>query len=158
MSANNVMASIFWDEEGVLLVHYLDKGHTSPERIMLREIIKQIRRRKLTSRVLFHQDNAPAYTSRLVIAAIQKCGFQHVEYQIYSPDLAPSDYYLFRKWTKELGGHKLSRDDDVMNALDHFPKDQNGAFYTEEIRLIHGCWTKYVNVGSLLKTWQLFIY
>ena len=28
---------------------------------------------------------------------------------------------------KELGGHHFARDDDVMNAVDHLLRDQNGA-------------------------------
>ena len=39
-------------------------------------------------------------------------------------------------------------DDDVMNAVDNFLRDQNGVFYTEGIRLIHDRWTKCVNVGG----------
>ena len=42
-----------------------------------------------------------------------------------------------RKQKEELGVHHFARDDDVMNAVDHFLRDQNGAFYTEEIRLLH---------------------
>ena len=48
------MASIFWDAEGVLLVDYLDKGHTNTGACnadllrQLREQIEQIRRGKLT--------------------------------------------------------------------------------------------------------------
>ena len=64
-----------------------------------------------------------------------------------SPDLAPSDYYLFPNMNKELGGHHFATDDDVMNAGDHFLRDQNGAFSTEGIALLHDCWTKCVNVG-----------
>ena len=48
---------------------------------------------------------------------------------------------------KELGGHHFATDDDVMNAVDHFLRDQNGAFSTEGIALLHDCWTKCVNVG-----------
>ena len=40
------------------------------------------------------------------------------------------------------------RDDDVMNAVDHFPRDDNDTFYTEGIPLLHGRWTKCVNVGG----------
>ena len=36
---------------------------------------------------------------------------------------------------------------DVINAVDHFLRDQNGASYTEGIRLLHDHWTKCVNVG-----------
>ena len=56
----------------------------------------------------------------------------------FSPDLAPSDYYLFPKIKKELGGHHCAIDDDV----DHFLMVQNGVFYTEGIRLLHNRWTK----------------
>ena len=37
-------------------------------------------------------------------------------------------------------------DDDIMNAVDHFLRDQNGTFYTEEIRLLHDRRTKCVNI------------
>ena len=49
---------------------------------------------------------------------------------------------------KELRGHNFARSDDAMNAVDHFLRDQNGAFYTEGIRLLHDCWTKCVNIGG----------
>ena len=77
----------------------------------------------------------------MAVAAIQKCGFQLVEDSLaYSPDLASYDYYLFPKMEKELEGHHFARDDEIMNAVDHFPRDQNGAFYTEGIRLLHDHW------------------
>ena len=130
MSAGKVMAAIFWDAEGVLLVDDLDKGHTitgayySDLLRQLRETIKQIRRGKLTRRVLFHQKNAPAHTSTVAMAAAQKCGFQLVEHSPYSRELGPSDCYLFPK------RRSVVRDDDVMNAVHHFLSDQNGVFYT----------------------------
>ena len=81
------------------------------------------------------------------MAAVQKCGFQ-LEHPPYSPDLAPSDYYLFPKIKKELGGHYFATDDDVMNAADNFLRALNGAFYTEGACLLHDRWTKCVNVGG----------
>ena len=82
------------------------------------------------------------------IAAIYKSGLQLVKHPPYSPDLAPSDYYLFPKMKKEHGGHHFATDDDLMNAMDHFLRDHNGAFYTEGIHLLHDRWTKCVNVGG----------
>ena len=81
------------------------------------------------------------------MAAIQKCGFQLVEDPHYSPDLAPSDYYLFQKMKNELGCHHFDRDDD-MHSVVHFLRDQNGTIYTEEILLLHNRWTMCVNVGG----------
>ena len=78
----------------------------------------------------------------------QKCEFQFVEHPPYSPDLAPSDCYLFPNIKKELDGNHFARDDDVINAVNHFLRDQNGAIYTEGIRLLHDRWTKCVNEGG----------
>ena len=54
--------------------------------------------------------------SKVAMAAIQKFGFQLVEHPPYSPDLTPFDYYLFPKIKKDIGGHHVAKDDDVMNA------------------------------------------
>ena len=148
-----MIASIFCGRS--LLVDYLDKSYTVTEAYyadllrQLREKTKQIRRGKLTRGGLFHQDNVLAYIFTVAMAVIQKCGFQLVEDPPYSPDLVPSDYYIFPKIKKELRGYYFARDDDVMNAVDHFLRDQNGTFYTEGIlRLLHYRWTKCVNVGG----------
>ena len=98
--------------------------------------------------MLFHQDNAPAHMSPVSMAAIQKCGFQLVEDPPYALDLVPSYYYLFTKIQNEIRDHHFVRDDDVMNVVDPFLGTQNGAFYTEGIRLLHDGWTKCVNVGG----------
>ena len=50
--------------------------------------------------VLFHQDNAPAHKSVVVMATVCDCGFELVDHPPYSPDLAPSDYYLIPKMKK----------------------------------------------------------
>ena len=107
---------------------YLENGHTiigAYYAALLRQ------RQEKIKKVLFYQDNAPIHTSTVAMAAIQKCGFQLVEDPPYSSDLDPSVYYLLPKWKKELGGHKFARDDDIMNAVDHFLRDQNGAVFTE---------------------------
>ena len=61
--------------------------------------IETVRRRpgKLTEGVLFHQDNAPAWTQvcGCIIAAVRDCGFELVDHPPHSPGLAPSDYFLF---------------------------------------------------------------
>ena len=59
-----------------------------------------------------------------------------------------SDYYLFPKVKKELGSRHFATDDDITNAVDHFLRYQNGAFYTEGIRLLHDRWAKCVNLGG----------
>ena len=100
-SAGKVMASAFWDFQGVIMIEYLQKGHTvagqhfSGKLKRLREVIKKIRPGMLRKEVLFHQDNAPPHTSLVAMARIHDCGFELVPHPPHSPDLAPSDFHLF---------------------------------------------------------------
>ena len=54
------------------------------------------------------------------MAVINECGFEIVEHPSYSPDLAPSDYYLLLKLKKELSGRHLETNYDVIDAVKHF--------------------------------------
>ena len=72
---------------------------------------------KLTKGVLFHQDNAPAHKSVVAMAAGHDCGFELIEHPPYSPDLAPSDCFLFPNMKKTLGwepGKQYRTDDEVV--------------------------------------------
>ena len=52
-------------------------------------------------------------TSAKSQAAIRQCGFQQLNHPPYSPDLAPSDYFLFRVMKKFLCGKRFSSDEEV---------------------------------------------
>jgi hypothetical protein len=73
-SAGKVLASIFWDQGGVLLNHYLPKGQTINAQyysyllVQLKDVLKENRRGKFTKVILFLHENAPAHRS----LAIQK--------------------------------------------------------------------------------------
>ena len=45
----------------------------------------------------FHQDIAPVYNSILVADYLTKMGIKTVSHHPYSPDIAPCDFWLFRK-------------------------------------------------------------
>jgi len=61
---------------------------------------------KLRRGVLFHQENAPAHRSAQALAAIQNAVFELLHHPPYSPDLAPSDFYLFPKLKEFKKGQK----------------------------------------------------
>ncbi|GBP71549.1 Putative uncharacterized protein FLJ37770 [Eumeta japonica] len=60
-----------------------------------REAVVQKRRGKLSRGVLFLQDNASVHTARVSRQALKDTGFSEIDHPPYSPDLAPSDYFLF---------------------------------------------------------------
>jgi len=55
----------------------------------------------LTKEPLFLHDNAPAHSSHTGQAALLEVGFEEMSHPPYSPNLAPSDYYLFPNLKKK---------------------------------------------------------
>lgn len=134
-SAGKLMATVFWDSEGILLIDYKDKGVSITGEYYasilerLKEAIKEKRRGKLTKGVLLLHDNAPVHKSRVALAALHKVGFEIVNHPPYSPDLAPSDYFLFPKMKKELRGKKFTADDEVKEAVSAYFADKEKSFF-----------------------------
>ncbi len=58
-------------------------------------------------------DNAPPHTSVLTLALIRESDILIVPHPPYSPDLAPSDYFLFPRLKAELRGHRFRTLDDM---------------------------------------------
>ena len=61
----------------------------------MKDILKEKHRRKVTKKVLFLHDSAPAHQALATQKKLAYLGFQCLDHPPYSPDLAPSDYHLF---------------------------------------------------------------
>ncbi|GBP93154.1 Protein phosphatase 1 regulatory subunit 12A [Eumeta japonica] len=126
----------FWDSEGVLLIDYLPKGTTMNGQYyanllaQAREAVVQKRRGKLSRGVLFLQDNASVHTARVSRQALKDTGFSEIDHQPYSPDLAPSDYFLFSNLKKELRGRRFVDDNQMKMAVEsHLTAKKRNIFW-----------------------------
>jgi len=114
-SAGKVLASIFRDQDGILLTDYLPKGQTinaeyySSLLLQLKDIMKEKSRGKVTKGVLFLRDNASVHRELATQKKLAYLGFQCLDHPPYSPDLAPSDYRLFPGLKKQLKGRHFGR-------------------------------------------------
>ena len=52
------------------------------------------------------------------MTALQELGYELLDHPPYSPELAPSDFYLFPKLNESLRGKKFEGDDAVVAAVD----------------------------------------
>jgi len=100
-SARKFLASIFCDQDGILLIDYLSKGQTinaeyySSLLVQFKDILKEKPRGIITKWVLFLKDNAPDYRALATQKKLAYLGFQCLDHPPYSPDLTPSDNNLF---------------------------------------------------------------
>ena len=147
-TTKKLMATVFWDTDGVIHIDYLPRGTTMNGQyyadllVRLRESIKEKRRGKIRRGVLLQQDNAPVHSSKVAMQSVRDCGFELLPHPPYSPDLAPSDFFLFSKLKKELRGQRYDDDDELMLAVEGFCKGHDSAFYHEGLEALPRRWTK----------------
>ena len=114
--------------------HQLDK---------LNDSLKQ-KRPELINRksVVFHQVNARPHTSLLARQKLLELGWDILPHPPYSPDLAPSDYYLFRSLQNFLDGKTFTSNEEVKNHLNQFFASKEQKFYERGIMLLPERWQK----------------
>ena len=69
-------------------------------------------------------------------AATQQCGFQQLSHPPYSPDLAPSDYFLFRVMKKFIRGKRFSSDEEVKEAVMTRFEEQSKDFFSQGDKVV----------------------
>ena len=70
--------------------------------------------------MLFHHDNAPAHTSAIATAKLFALCYEILPHPPYSPDLAPSDYFLFPNMKTCLGGKRFSSNEEIIVATNEY--------------------------------------
>jgi len=129
-SAGKVLASIFWDEDGILLIDYLPKGQNySSLLVQLKDIFREKCRRNVTKGALFLHDNAMAHLALATQKKLAYLGFQCPDNPPYSPDLAPSDYHLFPGLKIQLKGHHFTSNTEVIAAVETWLDGQTSEFF-----------------------------
>ena len=100
-SAGKVMATVVWDANGVIMLDFLPKRNTITGVYyanlldQLRTAIREERRGKLSKDVFLQQDNARVHTCKVTMDTVEQNGYELIPHSAYSPDLAPSDFFLF---------------------------------------------------------------
>ena len=149
-SAGKMMLTAFFYRRGLLMADFLPRGQTingnyyATLLLRLREEIKSKRRGRLTRGIRLLHDNASVHTCNVAQAAIAECGFQPINHPAYSPDVAPSDYFLFSDLKRHLRGKHFDCDESLSAAiLEHFDS-HSVAFWHEAIDSLENRWQRVV--------------
>ncbi|EFN87860.1 Histone-lysine N-methyltransferase SETMAR, partial [Harpegnathos saltator] len=95
-------------------------------------------------RVILQHDNAPCHRTPIVQDTIKTLKRDLLPHPPYSPDLAPSDYHLFRSMTHGLAGQHLANFEQVQNSLDECFRSKDASFYRRGIHVSPERWQKCV--------------
>ena len=142
------MATVFWDSHGVILIDYLRKGKiiTGTYYASLLDKLKaelaEKRPHLQKKKILFHQDNAPSHTSAVAMAKIHELRFELLDHPPYSPDLAPSDFFLFPHLKIALGGQRFSSNEEAITFVNKYFAEKNAEYYLDGLQRWEHRWEK----------------
>jgi histone-lysine N-methyltransferase SETMAR len=90
-------------------------------------------------------DNARPHVSEPVTQKIRELGWQVSPHPPYSPDLAPSDYHLFRALTNNLRERSFRDEDELRRCIQEFFYSKPPEFYKRGIYDLPRRWREVVD-------------
>ena len=105
-----VIASVFWDAHGILFIDYLEKGkaiNSDYYMALLDRLSTEIKKKRpymQKKKVLLHQDNARCHKFMKTMIKLNEVSFELLPHPPYSPDLTPSNSWLFADLKRMLQG------------------------------------------------------
>ena len=149
------MLSVWWYWKGVEFFELLPSNQTINSNVYCRQLNKldaavKEKRPELVNRkgVIFHHDKATPHTSLVTRQKLLRIGWKVMLHPPYSPDLAPSDYYLFRSLQNSLNGKTFNDDEAVKSHLVQFFADKNQKFYERGIMKLPKRWQKVIEQNA----------
>lgn len=102
------------------------------------------------TRVLLQMDNAPPHTASLTKKKIAELeGIELLPHPAYSPDLAPSDYYIFRALAHFLRKRQFNNLQDVENGIRDFFASKTKDWYRQGIKELAARWVLTIEHNGL---------
>ncbi|CAK1594867.1 unnamed protein product [Parnassius mnemosyne] len=128
-----VMLTVFFDHRGVVQSEFLQTGQAVNKEYYLsvmRRLSEAIRKKRpelwADNFWFLHHDNAPSHTALILREFFAKNSTNIVPQAPYSPDLAPCDFWLFRKLKRPLRGNRFESIGDIkresLRALKAIPE------------------------------------
>ncbi|CAJ0931347.1 unnamed protein product, partial [Mesorhabditis belari] len=132
-----VMLCVWWNSKGLVYFEVLDSGQTVTANLyqgQLDRVDQALRRQGVdTASTKFLHDNARPHVAKITQQKIEEMGWEVLPHPPYSPDLAPSDYHLFRSMHHSLAEKKFKNRDEVQIWVSNFFESQPVEFFKKGI-------------------------
>jgi histone-lysine N-methyltransferase SETMAR len=91
-------------------------------------------------KIIFYQDNVPTHKSVLAMGKLRDLHYELLEHPPYSPDLTPSDFYVFPKLKLFLAGQRFFfSNQEAIAAVEGYFSDLTKNHYRDGIMVLEHC-------------------
>ena len=91
-------------------------------------------------KIILHQDNPLCHKSMKTMAKLSELGYELLPHPPYSPDLAPSDYWLFADFKKMPQGKRFGSNEEVIAETEGHFVAKDKSFYKHGIEKLEKRW------------------
>lgn len=127
LTVGKMMASVFWEQKDMLFVNFLEREAIINATILMLSSWGTDKRCVASSLCL------PTH-SRFNSRTLATFSWENVDYPLFSPDLALSDFHLLPALKEHLGSLRLQSDEDVKTMVTQWFYVQDTTFYKMGIK------------------------
>jgi hypothetical protein len=144
IGSKKCLISIIWSTSGIHSLLVLPAGVRYDAEFFCASVLSDVEknlcqgsRRKTLRGIYLHFDNAPAHNAKRSRQEIARTKATRVIHPAYSPDAAPSDFFLFGHLKREMIGFRASSPEEILceirRIFDQIPKETLLAVYNNWI-------------------------
>ena len=105
----------------------------------------QLKRPHRQGQTILLHDNTRPHVAQVVKAILQELKWEVLQHLLYSPDLTPTDYYLFHSLSNHMRGITFDNEEDLKNWLNKFFDTRPGDFWWNGINKLVKRWEEVVS-------------
>lgn len=147
-----LLLCIWWDHQGVVYHELLKPNETVTAEVYKRQLIalndELLRKRPSIAsnrrKVILLHVNARPHIGKTVKETLLQLHWEILPHPAYSPDIAPSDYHLFRSMQHGLAGTRFKNAEEVRKWVDDWIASKPISFYRDGIAKLPERWEKVV--------------
>lgn len=144
-----VLLSVWWDVRGVIHFELLP-ANTSITAAYYCAQLERLRQKLAEARpgrekIYFLHDNARPHIAKMTRLKLLELGWEVLPHPPYSPDLAPTDYHLFRALQNHLKEKRFDDQRSLELELRHFFLAKPPSFYADGIRSLPDKWRQVID-------------
>jgi len=145
-----VMLTVFWDYKGIISMELLQPNTTINSEKYCYQLdrlhnILPIERPHKNNIFLLHDNARPHTAKKTRQKIINEFGWEILPHPPYSPDLAPTDYYLFRHLSNHIRGKTYNSFEDLNFDIRSFFNSKSEEFFRKGIMELPERWAQVVD-------------
>jgi [histone H3]-lysine36 N-dimethyltransferase SETMAR len=141
-----VMLSVWWGVRGIVYWELLPNGCTITSDLYCQQLDRLAQKLKgKQDRVYFLHDNARPHVAKSTREKLLQLGWITIPHPAYSPDLAPTDYHLFRSLSNYMREKKFPDENDLKLNLENFFNNKSLDFYERGIVSLPDRWRQVID-------------